>query len=230
MIVMLTPYGGSFQTMLGHVEEKLKKKGCQLHPADVSIVTHSLVEGMANALPGFADLNRWFQALASAVLAKGEKQIKWVTPTQSVVKQEYFDHDDIEIKTFNYGETKVPRYLMTREKSTAKIKDRKMRTALAANTVHSLDASLLQLALADYSETPFTTVHDCVYGPSGSLGPLVERIKDAFYKVVSGDFLYEMLQANDLEDDDNLVAQLRIMTHDDNGLLGSIKHSEYLFS
>ena len=230
MIVMLTPYGGSFQTMLGHVEDKMKKKGCKLHPADVSIVTHALVEGMAIALPGFADLNRWFQALAGAVLAKGEKQIKWVTPTQSVVKQEYFDTDDIEIKTFNYGETKVPRYLMTREKSTAKIKDRKMRTALAANTVHSLDASLLQLALADYKETPFTTVHDCVYGPSGSLGLLVDRIKNAFYKVVSGDFLYEMLQANDLEDDDALVAQLRTMTHEDNGLLESIKDSLYLFS
>ena len=119
---------------------------------------------------------------------------------------------------------------MTREMSKAKIKDRKMRTALAANTVHSLDASILQLALADYKETPFTTVHDCVYGPSGSLGLLVARIKDAFYKVVSGDFLFEMLQANDLEDDDNLVAQLRTMTHDDNGLLDSIHKSDYLFS
>ena len=105
-----------------------------------------------------------------------------------------------------------------------------MRTALAANTVHSLDAALLQLAIADYTETPFTTVHDCVYGPSGSLGRLVERIKDAFYQVVSGDFLYEMLQANDLEEDDALVAQLRTMTHEDNGLLESIKHSQYLFS
>jgi DNA-directed RNA polymerase, mitochondrial len=230
MIVMLTPYGGSFQTMLGHVEDKLKKKGCNIHPADVSVVTHALVEGMANALPGFADLNKWFQQLAGAVLAKGEKQIKWVTPTQSVVKQEYFDTDDVEIKTFNYGETKVPRYLMTREKTTAKIKDRKMRTALAANTVHSLDAALLQLAVADYTETPFTTVHDCVYGPSGSLDRLVDRIKESFYQVVSGDFLYEMLQANDLEEDDALLAQLRTMTHEDNGLLESIKHSQYLFS
>ena len=230
MIVMLTPYGGSFPTMLRHVDEKLKKKGCTLIRADLPIVTHAFIEGMAIALPGFADLNKWFQSLAGAVLAKGEKQIKWVTPAQSVVKQEYFDSDDVGIKTFNYGETKVPRYLMTSEPSTKKIKDTKMRTALAANTVHSLDASLLQLAIADYHDTPFTTVHDCVYGPSGSLPGLVDRIKDAFFTVVSGDFLYEMLQANDLEDDDNLVAQLRVMTHEDNGLLESIKHSDYLFS
>ena len=105
-----------------------------------------------------------------------------------------------------------------------------MRTALAANTVHSLDASLLQLAVADYKDSPFTTVHDCVYAPSGALVSLVERIKDAFYQVVSGDFLYQMLQANDLEEDDNLVAQLRTMTHEDNGLLDSIHKSEYLFS
>jgi DNA-directed RNA polymerase len=119
---------------------------------------------------------------------------------------------------------------MTRERTAKKIKDRKMRTALAANTVHSLDAALLQIAIADYKDTSFTTVHDCVYAPSGALTGLVERIKAAFYQVVSGDFLYEMLQANDLEDDDTLVAQLRTMTHEDNGLLESIKDSQYLFS
>ena len=230
MIVMLTPYGGSFRTMLGHVDERLKKKGCELHPADVSIVTHALVEGMALALPGFADLNRWFQALASAVLSRGDKQIKWVTPADSECKQEYFDDEDVSIRTYSYGETKVPRYLMTSERTTKKILDRKMRTALAANTVHSLDASILQLATADYKDTPFTTVHDCVYAPSGALPGLVQRVREAFYEVVSGNFLYQMLEANDLNEDDNLVTRLRIMTHEDNGLLDSIKHSQYLFS
>jgi DNA-directed RNA polymerase len=119
---------------------------------------------------------------------------------------------------------------MTKERSVSKVKDSKMRTALAANTVHSLDASLLQLALHDYTDTPFTTVHDCVYGPSGSLGFLVKRIKAAFHTVVSGNFLFDMLEANGLENDAELVAQLQLMTHDDDQLLESIKDSEYLFS
>ena len=105
-----------------------------------------------------------------------------------------------------------------------------MQSALAANTVHSLDATLLQLALHDYEGKCFTTVHDCVYGPSGILDELVDRIKDAFYEVVSGDFLYLMLVENNLQDNDALVAQLRAMTHEDDGLLESIKESKYLFS
>jgi DNA-directed RNA polymerase len=230
MVVMLTPYGGSYQTMFEHVKTKMEKKGATMHQADYTILTHALVQGMANALPGFSALNQWFKNLAKAVLEKGEKQIRWVTPAGSLVKQEYFDTEESTIKTFSYGETKVNRYYTKRERTTKKIKERKMQTALAANTVHSLDAALLQLAIANFSDTPFTTVHDCVYGPSGTLRQLVEHIKDAFYEVVSGNFLYEMLEENELEDNDELICQLRTMTHSNDGLLESIKDSEYLFS
>ena len=230
MVVMLTPYGGSYQTMFKHVKEKMEKKGAEMHTADFTILTHALIEGMAIALPGFSALNNWFKALAKARLDSGEKQIVWYTPAESAVKQEYFEDDEYSIKTYTYGETKVNRYLMTKEPSTEQIKERKMQTALAANTVHSLDATLLQLALYDYEGMSFTTVHDCVYGPSGVLDELVTRIKEAFYQVVSGDFLYEMLEENDLQDNDALVGQLKAMTHPDNGLLASIKDSQYLFS
>ena len=230
MVVMLTPYGGSYQTMFSHVKEKMIKKGSEMHNADYTILTHALIEGMSIALPGFSALNQWFKDLAKARLASGEKQITWFTPAKSTVKQEYFEDNEYTVKTYTYGETKLDRYLMTREPTTEKIKERKMQTALAANTVHSLDATLLQIALHDYEGTAFTTVHDCVYGPSGTLTELVGRIKQAFFEVVSGDFLYDMLVENDLQDNDALVGQLKTMTHPDNGLLESIKDSQYLFS
>jgi len=230
MIVMLTPYGGSYQTMLRHVEERLKKKGVELHKADYSIITHALIEGMALALPGFSSLNLWFKELAKRTIQSGHKQITWVTPSGSVVKQEYLEEEEHSVRTYSFGDSKVRRHLSYKEKNAKKLKDRKMQSALAANTVHSLDAALLQLALHDYDGNCFTTVHDCVYGPSGVLSVLVERIKDAFYQVVSGDFLFDMLSENDLADDDDLVSQLRTMKHKDDGLLDSIKDSQYLFS
>ena len=230
MIVMLTPYGGSYQTMFKHVREKMEKKDVQLHKADVTILTHALIEGMSIALPGFSALNQWFKNLAKARLESGEKQIVWFTPADSTVKQEYFEDDDVSIKTYSYGDTKVDRWLMTKEPSTKQLKERKMQTALAANTVHSLDATLLQLALHDYEGTCFTTVHDCVYGPSGILDELVGRIKQSFYHVVKGDFLYQMLVENGLQDNDALISQLRTMTHPDDGILETIKDSKYLFS
>ena len=230
MIVMLTPYGGTYPTMLKHVSEKMEKKNSGLNPTDASILTHALIEGMALALPGFSALNMWFKGVAKATLQSGEKQISWVTPSGSVIKQEYFIDQDFSVKTFSYGDTKVDRHIQRKEKSTKEIKTSKMQTALAANTVHSLDASLLQLALHDYEGTSYTTVHDCVYGPSGVLDGLVDRIRTAFYQVVSGDFLGTMLENNGLQDNDGLVTQLRTMTQEDNGLLESIKDSQYIFS
>ena len=46
---------------------------------------------------------------------------------------------------------------------------------------------------------------------------------------LSGDFTL-MLVENNLQDNDALVAQLKAMTHEDDGLLESIKESKYLFS
>lgn len=230
MIVMLTPYGGSYQTMLQHVQEKMIKKGSNMIPADYSILTHALIEGMAVALPGFSALNQWFKDLGRARIAAGHNQIIWTTPAGSEVKQEYFELEEDSVKTFSYGEVKYNRYLATHKKSARTLKERKMMTALAANTVHSLDASIIQIALSNYSGESFTAVHDCVYAPSGAIRPLTKLIRDAFYNVVSGDFLHQMLVVNELAENDQLVSQLKTMTHEDNGLLESIKDSQYLFS
>jgi hypothetical protein len=217
----------------------MKSKGAGLDPSDAIILTHALVEGMAKALPGFSALNVWFKSLAKATmdkakddvgLEKSTAQIRWMTPAGSVINQEYYMDDEYSVATYSYGDTKVDRYVSYKEKNTKELKKSKMQTALAANTVHSLDAALLQLALHDYEGTAYTTVHDCVYGPSGTLGPLVDRIKDAFYKVVCDDFLSSMILTNNLQDHESLEAQLHLMTHEDNGLLDSIKDSKYLFS
>jgi DNA-directed RNA polymerase len=229
MIVMLTPYGGQFPTMLDHVTKKMQKNGSFCPREDYSILTHALIEGMSNALPGFSALNVWFKSLAKARLDSGYTSLTWITPTQSVIQQEYFDKDEKEVRSYVHGTKKI-RYNSLKSVSDKIVKEGKMQTALAANTIHSLDASLLQLALHDYNETPFTTVHDCVYAPSGALENLSIRIRHAFVDVVRDHFLKSMLDTNALNEDEYLTHMLDEMMHEDDGLLDSIVDSKYLFS
>ena len=184
MVVMLTPYGGSYRTMLGHVTEKLKKKGVKIHYSDYSIITHALIEGMTIALRAFSEVNAWFKTLAKATIDSSRPDsnlvIQWLTPNGSQVIQEYYKDDADQVSTAT-RQTGVVRTYASKRTNYDKLNKSKMQTALAANVVHSLDANIIQDAIADYKKTAFTAVHDCIYGPSGALGPLTDRIKEAFY-------------------------------------------------
>ena len=244
MVVMLTPYGGSFQTMLGHVRDKMEAKGYELHTDDNTTLSHALVEGMNNALPGFAALNAWFKKVAARVIAnhgnEDTPQIVWITPSGVKARQCYIEEEVTVTRSYTHGDIRKPRYIQTTEhgdgKRDRKTKERakrlissKMRTALAANVVHSLDAAILHLALKGFTSGPFTANHDCVYAPSGGLKRLTDAVKVAFKEVVGGEFLMDFLSFNDLEDDDELVSLLRTMTYSNDDIIDGITQSQYLF-
>jgi hypothetical protein len=92
-----------------------------------------------------------------------------------------------------------------------------------------LDASILHLALKDFTSGPFTANHDCVYAPSGGLKRLTDAVKLAFKEVVGGQFLMDFLSFNDLEEDDELVSLLRTMTYSNDDIIDGITESQYLF-
>ena len=238
MIVMLTPYGGSYQTMLRHVEEKMRKKGSEMVREDYTILTHALIQGMATALPGFSALNTWFRTLAKTVMSTtdeftGKKinRIVWYTPNGSLIVQQYFEYEKSNIKTFAHGQVNIrPRSFSTSTKAKS-LKERKMMTALAANTIHSLDACIIQLAIADYKDSTFAAVHDCIYAPSGALFKLTARIRKAFLNTVTSKFLEGMIEENDLNDNELITTTLNAISHDDpNDVINSVLESQYLFS
>lgn len=239
MVVMLTPYGGQYITMLKHVMSKLDDKGVELHPLDYEILTHALIDGMAIALPAFAGLNQWFKDLAKLTLElyEDKNQIVWVPPVhdpsdpaqQSRISQEYRKDHMQTVKTYIHNETQVnPRYFKKKnpDEFASELQTSKMQTALAANVVHSLDAAIIQLAVANYSNSAFTCVHDCVYAPSGNLRLLTDRIKKAFYDVCSSNFLLDIVKENELERTD-LADRIKEMTGDAN--IEEVRDSDYLF-
>ena len=97
-----------------------------------------------------------------------------------------------------------------------------MQTALAANAVHSLDGCVIQMAVHDHDFSAFCAVHDCVYAPSGGLGPLVERIRQSFHNVVTSNFLESLIEENELDEFPCLPKG--------EADVSQVLHSDYLFS
>lgn len=238
MIVMLTPYGGSYQTMFKHVVEKMEAKGSTMDRADYTILTHALIEGMAMALPGFSAVNQWFKNLAKTVIntyddftGQRTNRVIWITPNGSTIIQQYFQDTTHYVKTYTQGKSSMKKHTLTVYKPSKELREGKMQTALAANTIHSLDACIIQGAIHDYQSSAFAAVHDCIYAPSGALSALTDRIRRSFLYTVSGDFLMSMLDENELGENQELVGILSSMTHNENEeLLHTVLDSKYLFS
>ena len=60
----------------------------------------------------------------------------------------------------------------------------KAKTAASPNLIHSLDAALLHLVFAEWSD-PFTVIHDCVLGRSCDMDKMGEAIRDKFVQIYS---------------------------------------------
>ena len=74
----------------------------------------------------------------------------------------------------------------------------KMATALGANFTHSHDASIIRGAMNDI-DTPFFGIHDCLYGPHGTLEDACRKLRVSFLHVVTDDALQGLVDSNKLE-------------------------------
>ena len=225
-VVMLIPYGGTYDTLKGHVDEAVKPWNLELK--QVHWLTKALIRGMDLAVPGFFALNEWFRLAGKEVMESGKETVKWRTATGSVIHQHYREPLTEQAGTFLVNKaTYTVKQVKTRKKkkrvwdsnTIVDIKQpvlhedrldhpkifkgwgdvikRKNQTALAANWTHSQDAATLQLAFAEFTQ-PFTTVHDCVYAPAPVINAAVQCVKEAFVSVVTWPALEEFKALNEL--------------------------------
>ena len=215
-VVMLIPYGGTYDTLKKHVEESVKD--WDLSVRDVHTLTKALIAGMAVAVPGFSALNKWFKEAAKAVMHQRKDSVSWQTAAGSTVHQIYNQSQMKDIFTHALGVSRykerislddgtdqvIPMNKQSRGQytklsfDTDKVNPRKHVTALAANWTHSQDACVLQLAFADF-DRPFTTVHDCVYAPAPVIRAAVKEVRRSFVKVTSWDALHNFLSVNEVD-------------------------------
>lgn len=203
-VVMLIPYGGAYDTLATHVG--LATKDWKLGMRDTHTLTKALIQGMAEAVPGFSALNKWFKEAAACVMASDSECIQWTTPTGSHIEQHYRVPKTHKINTVAFGVSnyKDPDHYSTTQTTVidpnhkGDVNKRKNQTALAANWTHSMDAAVLQQAFHDFDK-PFTTVHDCLYAPASVIPDAVQRIREAFVTVTTHPALQQFIDDNNIE-------------------------------
>jgi DNA-directed RNA polymerase len=231
---MTTGYGATIQTRYGNIKKALLKKQKKgeipnIHPGDINIVCKAGVDGMGEAFPAYMELNKWFKQFAKAALQAGVEQITWTTPTGMFVSQEYREPLYEQVKTYAAGGGHYGKLGLSHdgysfiETGYGDVKLSKNQSAIAANFVHSLDASVMVFGILDTPEdVQMYTVHDCIYTLSGYFGQTIPNFRKGLHNVVTSPVLEELLESNGLTD----VMELPPIGELD---LDEIKESPYLF-
>ena len=141
---------------------------------------------------------KWCQELARQTHAAGKKTLIIPTVTGSKVLMRYSETERVTFDTFHCGSIGVGSKVNHNQKSHIPCLEDWMK-AITANLVHTADAALLGVALADW-EWNLTTVHDCVQtAPGAGMDILVRRMRAGYHQVVSWDIWNEVAAANGID-------------------------------
>ena len=208
---MILGYGGTIQTRYAAIKKALLKKQKSneienIDASDINIVCKAGTDGMSLAFPAYFELNKWFKRFAAAVLKAGKETITWTTPSGFFCSQQYLESEFKQINTYCAGGGHYSAILADAEEAYVETgeglpKLTKNTSAIAANFVHSLDASIMHLGLTDVNpDIDVSTTHDCIYCLSGYFGEVIPKFRRAMYNTVTSPVLEELLDSNDVFD------------------------------
>ena len=152
-------------------------------------------------------------------LDAGLKLVRWKTANGSLIVQEYLEPLTDRVETYAMGGSTYWRPIVnTKGERTAgscritfqagysdEIKESKTETALAANWTHSQDAVIVQDTVHDW-EGNYFAVHDCFYGPAGTMKEMTAKARKSFHNTRA---CFQLVLVLDRNFDINTGAHLR---------------------
>ncbi|QNJ31512.1 DNA-dependent RNA polymerase/ phage-type [Synechococcus sp. PROS-9-1] len=214
---MCTAYGASWRSKNEYISDELDKvfkhpDGQKASLCEKIIITNSAIQGQDHGFPRLAKVNKWFRNFAKACMKAGLMLVEWETPNGSKVVQEYREPYVDKVDTYAMGGAKYWQAVQNNDGLRAdgvatlsfksgyknEIQESKTETALAANWTHSHDAVIVQNTVHDW-EGNYFAVHDCFYGPAGTMDAMTAKARQALYDVITSKPLHKLVASSGLD-------------------------------
>ena len=154
--VMVIPYNAKPFSNRGYIREAFKEKGIDVDKEELTQCVNAVRAAMEIVVPGAMDVMKWIEKEISRFIKAGNDEVKWVTPSGFPVNQRLMKRETKIIKTQLMGRCML--HLAGAEKG---VDINHHKNATAPNLIHSLDASLLHLAVEEV-DFPIALIHDSV--------------------------------------------------------------------
>lgn len=192
-VCMTLPYGATLYGIRAGVEDWYRNKFNCL-PKDVPdfwkctmYLAKQAVGAVKQFIPQGMECMDWLTSVASPV-AKANKPVCWISPSGFLVVQPYMASQGVSVKTNLAGKF---RYVLLQKENLKKVDDSKQKLAVSPNFIHSLDASILHLALCDFQHTSVVAIHDCFGTHANFIDELVKKVKASMVNIFKEDQLLE---------------------------------------
>jgi DNA-directed RNA polymerase len=154
--VMTIPYNAKPFSNRSYIRDAFKEKEVDVTKEELTQCVQAVRAAMNEVVPGAMDVMKWIETEIARAIKSGASEIKWTTPSGFIVKQRLMKTDKEIIRSQLMGRVRLS---VSGKEIGVDLKHHK--NATAPNLIHSLDASLLHIAMTDV-DFPIALIHDCV--------------------------------------------------------------------
>ena len=174
--VMTIPYNAKPHSNRGYIREALKEKGLEdIDKDDLTAVVNAVRSAMDEVVPGPMQVMKWIESEVAKAIKRGDKELKWVTPSGFVVTQK------LNKKLFQRVQLQLMGVVNMRvaTEDSDKVDLNHHKNATAPNLIHSLDASLLHLSALRF-DAPLALIHDSVLCRATDMSALSSIVREVY--------------------------------------------------
>lgn len=174
-VVMTVPYNAKPFSNRQYIAEALAERGVKVDNDDLTATVRAVRSAMDKVVPGPMAVMKWIEKEVASIFNDGATHLQWTTPSGFVVHQLLNKIDFVTIELNLLGRTKVRVGLDVGPE----VNKRHHRNATAPNLIHSLDASLLHLAVEQFN-SPIALIHDSVLCRATDMAHLSTVVRETY--------------------------------------------------
>ena len=203
-VVMTVPYNAKPFSNRGYIKEALAEKGVEVSKEDLTATVKAVRSAMDRVVPGPMAVMAWIEKEVANAIKSGKTFLEWTTPSGFVVHQKLnkkkFEVLDLQL----LGRCKMK--VAVGETDQVDLNHHK--NATAPNLIHSLDASLLHLAVLRF-DAPIALIHDSVLCRATDMSTLSTIVRETYMHLFAEhDYLKDFAQQIGAETDPPIIGDL----------------------
>ena len=202
--VMTIPYNAKPYSNRSYIRDALNEKGVEISKEDLTQTVIAVRNAMKIVVPGALAVMNWIEKEVSNALKRGVDKLTWTTPSGFIVNQKIMKKKVEQLDLQLLGRCRIN----VATSDTDEVDKNRHKAATAPNLIHSLDASLLHLAV-DRFDKPIALIHDSVLCRATDMSLLSALVRETYMKLFAKhDYLTDFAKQIGAETEPPIIGNL----------------------
>jgi DNA-directed RNA polymerase len=202
--VMTIPYNAKPYSNRAYIRDALKEKDIEISKEELTQTVIAVRNAMKVVVPGALAVMNWIEKEVSNALKRGVDKLTWTTPSGFIVNQKIMKKKIEQLDLQLLGRCRIN----VATSDTNEVDKNRHKAATAPNLIHSLDASLLHLAV-DRFDKPIALIHDSVLCRATDMSLLSSLVRETYMKLFAKhDYLTDFAKQIGAETEPPIIGNL----------------------